>query len=75
MLGCKGLKTSCNQFYKCRVLPNKHHSMVFYSFTLEGTLCTLKLKFIAFINCFGYKDQQKTTATPKKIILKTLLQW
>ena len=51
MLGCKGLKTSCNQFYICRVLleyiivvsaiqPTKDHSMVFYSSIQEGAMCT-----------------------------------
>ena len=39
--------------------------MVFYSFTLAGALCALR--FCAFTSFFGFKDQQRTTATLKNI--------
>ena len=59
VLGCKGLKTSCNQYMwsiawiydwgKCKCPVN----IILLSSTLEGALCTKKLKFSAFTSFFG----------------------
>ena len=48
-------------------VPDKHQSMVFYSSTLEDPCVHKNWSSVPLPAFFGYKDQQRTTATPKNI--------